>query len=80
MKEMYETGVYGEKNPTWHEEDAPWKARHIEEMIRRNEVPFDRICEVGCGTGQILLTLEKAFPAASLSGYEIRPRRFAGQR
>lgn len=76
MKEMYETDVYGEKNPTWHEEDAPWKARHIEEMIRRNEVPFDRICEVGCGTGQILLTLEKAFPAASLSGYEISSQAF----
>jgi cyclopropane fatty-acyl-phospholipid synthase-like methyltransferase len=76
MKEMYETDVYGEKNPTWHEEDAPWKARHIEEMIKRNEIPFDRICEVGCGTGQILLTLEKAFPSASLSGYEISSQAF----
>ncbi len=76
MKEMYETEVYGEKNPTWHEEDSPWKARHIEEMIRRNKIPADRICEVGCGTGEILLTLEKAFPAASLSGYEISPQAF----
>jgi cyclopropane fatty-acyl-phospholipid synthase-like methyltransferase len=76
MKEMYETDVYGEKNPTWHEEDAPWKARHIEEMIKRNEIPFDRICEVGCGTGQILLTLEKAFPTASLFGYEISSQAF----
>ncbi|HVX75129.1 MAG TPA: class I SAM-dependent methyltransferase [Bradyrhizobium sp.] len=73
---MYETEVYGEKNPTWHEEDSPWKARHIEEMIRRNKIPADRICEVGCGTGEILLTLEKAFPAASLSGYEISPQAF----
>lgn len=76
MKEMYETDLYGEKNPTWHEEDAPWKAGHIEEMIKRNKVPFGRICEVGCGTGQILLTLEKAFPTASLSGYEISPQAF----
>jgi cyclopropane fatty-acyl-phospholipid synthase-like methyltransferase len=76
MKEMYETELYGEKNPTWHEEDAPWKARHIEEMIRRNNISVDRICEVGCGTGQILLTLEKAFPKASLSGYEISQQAF----
>jgi cyclopropane fatty-acyl-phospholipid synthase-like methyltransferase len=76
MKEMYETDLYGEKNPTWHEGDAPWKARHIEGMIKRNRIPVDRICEVGCGTGQILLTLEKAFPTASLSGYEISPQAF----
>jgi cyclopropane fatty-acyl-phospholipid synthase-like methyltransferase len=76
MKEMYETDIYGGKNPTWHEEDAPWKAHQIEEMIKRNEISVDRICEVGCGTGQILLTLEQAFPAASLSGYEISSQAF----
>ncbi len=76
MKEMYETDLYGEKNPTWHEEDAPWKAGHIERMIKRNNLACDTICEVGCGTGEILLTLEKAFPAAILSGYEISPQAF----
>jgi hypothetical protein len=64
MKEMYEGDLYAEKNPTWHEEDAPWKAGHIERMIRKNRVPHGTICEVGCGTGEILLNLEKAFPAA----------------
>src|ERR1700761_6629272 len=76
MKEMYETDDYGEKNPSWHEEDAPWKAGHIEEMIKRNRLSVEKICEVGCGTGQILLTLEKAFPAAALSGYEISSQAF----
>src|ERR1700744_5393195 len=76
MREMYETNLYGGKNPTWHEEDAPWKARHIEEMIKRNKIFVEKICEVGCGTGQILLTLEKAFPAAALSGYEISSQAF----
>jgi cyclopropane fatty-acyl-phospholipid synthase-like methyltransferase len=76
MKEMYEGDLYAEKNPTWHEEDAPWKAGHIERMVKRNKIPRDRICEIGCGTGEILLTLEKAFPAAALSGYEIAPQAF----
>jgi cyclopropane fatty-acyl-phospholipid synthase-like methyltransferase len=76
MKEMYESELYGEKNPTWHEEDAPWKAGHIERMIKRNKIPCSQICEVGCGTGEILLTLEKAIPAATLSGYEISPEAF----
>lgn len=76
MQEMYESDLYAEKNPTWHEEDAPWKAGHIERMIRRNNVPHNSICEIGCGTGDILLTLEKAFPAANCSGYEISPQAF----
>jgi cyclopropane fatty-acyl-phospholipid synthase-like methyltransferase len=77
MKEMYESDLYVEKNPTWHEEDAPWKAGHIERMIKRNKIAHDSICEIGCGTGEILLTLEKAFPAATLSGYEISPQAFS---
>jgi cyclopropane fatty-acyl-phospholipid synthase-like methyltransferase len=76
MKEMYEGDLYAEKNPTWHEEDAPWKAGHIERMIKKNKIACDSICEIGCGTGEILLTLEKAFPAATLSGYEISPQAF----
>jgi cyclopropane fatty-acyl-phospholipid synthase-like methyltransferase len=76
MKEMYESNLYAEKNPTWHEEDAPWKADHIERMIRSNKISCERICEIGCGTGEILLTLEKAFPTAILSGYEISPLAF----
>ena len=64
MKEMYEGGLYAEKNPTWHEEDAPWKAGHVERMIKRNKIPCDSICEIGCGTGELLLTLQWAFPSA----------------
>jgi SAM-dependent methyltransferase len=76
MKEMYEGDLYAERNPTWHEEDAPWKAGHVEQMIKRNDLPHERICEVGCGTGEILLNLGKAFPTAHLSGYEISPVAF----
>ncbi len=76
MKEMYESDVYAEKNPTWHEEDSPWKAAHIERMIKKNRIPSSRICEIGCGTGEILLNLEKVFPSAMLSGFEISPQAF----
>ena len=76
MKQMYEGDSYSLKNPTWHEEDAPWKAGHIERIIKKNKIPTDSVCEVGCGTGDILLNLEKAFPSASLSGYEISPQAF----
>jgi len=77
MKEIYENNLYAEKNPTWHEEDAPWKSDHIERMIRKHKIPCGSICEIGCGTGEILLRLETALSAASLSGYEISPQAFS---
>ncbi|HEX5958494.1 MAG TPA: class I SAM-dependent methyltransferase, partial [Hyphomicrobiaceae bacterium] len=70
---MYETDRYADQNPSWHEEDAPWKAKHIENIIKKNVPSFQSICEVGCGTGEILLSLEKAFPQAHLYGYEVAP-------
>lgn len=73
MREMYESDAYAEKNPAWHEGDAPWKAGHIERLIRRNNIAAKTICEVGCGTGEILLNLEKAFPDSRLTGFEISP-------
>jgi len=76
VREMYEGDEYARKNPTWHEEDASWKANHVGRILTDNRVKFTTICEVGCGTGEILLNLEKQFPDASLSGYEIAPYAF----
>ncbi len=73
MKDMYETDLYEQQNPTWHEGDSPWKAAQIEKIIRKNRLDFSSLCEIGCGTGEILLNLEKAFPDTTLCGYEIAP-------
>jgi len=73
MQEMYQSSEYAERNPTWHEEDSPWKARQIEGIIRRNGLTFHTLCEVGCGTGEILLNLSRAFPGTRMTGYEISP-------
>lgn len=76
MKEMYESDLYEKQNPSWHEGDSPWKAAQIEKIIAKNELEFLSICEIGCGTGEILLNLEKAFPGVGLSGYEIAPQAY----
>lgn len=76
VKELYESGAYAQKNPSWHEEDAPWKARHIEDIIRTNHIASRSICEVGCGTGEILLNLSRQFPESQLCGYEISRHAF----
>lgn len=73
MRSMYEGEQYGANNPTWHEEDAPWKADKIARMIRKHKLDKGRICEIGCGTGEILINLAKAFPDAEFSGYDIAP-------
>lgn len=76
MQTIYQSEVYAELNPSWHEEDSPWKARQIETILRKNEIAFGNACEVGCGTGEILFNLARAFPAARFRGYEISPHAY----
>lgn len=77
MEDMYEGDLYEKNNPTWHEQDSPWKARQVEKMIVKNRLQPKTLCEIGCGTGDILLNLEKSLPTdVRLSGYEIAPRAF----
>lgn len=73
MQVMYEGNAYLEQNPTWHEEDSPWKAKQIRSMIVDNKLPHQRICEVGCGVGGILTNLEQHLPGSDLIGYDISP-------
>jgi hypothetical protein len=76
-KELYASGKYLEKNPTWHAEDSPWKAQHIMHIIRRNGLSPNSICEVGCGAGEILNQLHMHLPDTIVfSGYEISPQAF----
>jgi cyclopropane fatty-acyl-phospholipid synthase-like methyltransferase len=75
--EMYLSGEYLEKCPTWHAEDASWKANHILKMMSRNNVNPKDICEIGCGAGGILAYLQHSMPEECMfSGYEISPQAF----
>lgn len=77
MENIYTSGAYLENNQSWHEEFAPLKASLIADLIRKNGLKLSRVCEVGCGSGQILAELEKQLPEiAALDGYEISPQAF----
>jgi hypothetical protein len=76
LEEIYQDTTYQQLNPTWHEEDSPWKAQQIGKFLVDNKVCFQSLCEVGCGAGEILVQLSKRFPDADLSGYEISPQAF----
>ena len=57
INEEYLDGEYIEKNPTFHVEDSPWKARQILNGIEKCQLSPENIAEVGCGAGEILVQL-----------------------
>lgn len=73
MDEIYRNSTYKESNPAWHEGDAPWKAEQVRSILTGNDVEFASLCEVGCGTGEILVQLARTFTEAEFTGYEISP-------
>ena len=77
LEELYTSGEYLEKNPTWHVEESPWKAQQIIRMVKQGDITPQTICEVGCGAGEVLKQLQqKMDPTCSYWGYEISPQAF----
>jgi 2-polyprenyl-3-methyl-5-hydroxy-6-metoxy-1,4-benzoquinol methylase len=74
---MYVDGAYLEQNPDWHAEDAPYKAKWISNILKKNDIMPSSIAEVGCGSGEVLLNVGKVFPSALLTGFDISPQAFA---
>jgi predicted TPR repeat methyltransferase len=63
---------YLKKNPTWHVEDSPWKAKQILKIINNNKLTPKNIVEVGCGAGEILNQLYHSMPDDVIfTGYDI---------
>jgi hypothetical protein len=77
FEEIYLSGEYLQKNPTWHVEKSPWKATQILKMMNRNRITPRTLCEVGCGAGEILKQLQQEMdPECTFWGYEISPQAF----
>src|SRR5262249_19547232 len=75
---IYQTGEYVQKNPTYHVEDAAWKAEQIAQLIERQRLAPRSVCEIGCGAGEVLRQLQLRMPPETqFRGYEISPHAFA---
>ena len=76
-EKIYTQGDYLKSNPTWHSEDSSWKANQIIKMIDNNHLQPLSVCEIGCGSGEILNQLYLKMPESlSFLGYEISPQAF----
>lgn len=73
VRARYLGDAYKAHNPSWDEQDSPWKADLVRGMLQRHAVRPRRIVEIGCGAGGVLAALREAFPAAELSGFDIAP-------
>lgn len=51
---IYDDGTYLDKHPGWHAERAAWKAGQVLKAFRALGLAPVSICDIGCGTGQIL--------------------------
>ena len=78
-EDLYTSGEYAMRNPTWHAEDSPWKAKQIARILQpclSGQSPV-RICEIGCGVGIVLAELQRTLGEQNVQsicvGYDIAP-------
>ncbi|MEN9021888.1 MAG: class I SAM-dependent methyltransferase [Verrucomicrobiales bacterium] len=78
ISEIYLSGEYTDKNPTFHVEDSSWKAKQALKILQSHDLHPENICEIGCGAGEILNQLHRQLPDSCLfTGYELSPQGFA---
>lgn len=75
MRDIYADATYLASNPTWHVEDAPFKAAGVAQMLRDNGLaqPSATIADIGCGAGQVAHGLAEALPGVSVTGFDVSP-------
>ncbi len=71
-KDIYNDTTYLANNPTWHEEDSAFKVAHIIKVLHAHAINFRSVCEVGCGSGEILVQMRRRFTeVGTWTGYDI---------
>ena len=81
IRDQYLSGEYLAKNPRWHADESPWKAKYVLQMIARNKIAPTTICDVGCGAGEVLRLVHEGLQGRCRCwGYDISPQAFARSR
>jgi|SRR5579863_1440890 len=75
LEHRYTSGEYLQLNPNWHVEESAWKAKQILQMLKRNHIELETVCEVGCGAGEVLRQLQmRMAERCTFWGYDISPQ------
>jgi SAM-dependent methyltransferase len=78
MRDIYCDNTYLDLNPTWHEEDSPWKASQVLRMIHKHRLQLQSVAEIGCGGGGILAHLQEQLGGPTeFFGFDIAPAAIA---
>ncbi len=64
---------YAECNPSWDQEDSPWKAALVKHTLERGNLQPESVAEIGCGAGKVLTELSEKFPETRFHGFDIAP-------
>lgn len=67
---MYNDGRYLSENPSWHEDDAAWKASQVLSLLRDRDFKPESVVDVGCGTGGVLEVIADTINGIRLVGYD----------
>jgi len=73
VESRYLDSSYLKQNPDWDRSDAPWKAFHVLKILQDNNIAVQRVCELGCGSGDILASISKKLPSVTAVGFDISP-------
>jgi len=73
--DQYSNGTYLENVKDWHTGDAAWKAENVYNIIRKHQLSPGSIYDIGCGSGEILVHLQKKLDAnVKFCGFDISPQ------
>lgn len=70
MGDIYNNNEYLNNNESWHEEDSPYKASFCIDIIKRNNVQFSTVADVGCGAGLVTELFSNQYPNVKVTGYD----------
>ena len=73
---IYKNGQYLKDNPVWHLHDSKWKAERIKDILQKNNIVPETVCEIGSGAGEVINQLSEFYKGSLFTGYEISPQAF----
>jgi hypothetical protein len=72
-EQQYMTGCYLQRHPSLHVEHSQWKAGQVAAMLQKHRIAPATMGDIGCGAGEVLVTLRTKFADCHFTGYEVSP-------